>query len=78
MTRVEYSIQYKGKEVKRVRGMEEAQDIIAQLGKGWKSQVVYVDFDPEDTPEKREASRVHARKVREAILRKCAQGVRAS
>lgn len=70
MTRVTYDICLNGRKVKEVSGYEEANQIVAELGRGWSYKVRYTDFDPDDTPEKREKAREHARKVREAIKRK--------
>ena len=79
MTRVSYDICLNGRKVKEVNGYEEAKKIVAELGRGWSYKVRYTDFDPNDTPEKREKAREHARKVREAIKRKAQRiGVRAT
>lgn len=70
MTKVSYDICLNGRKVKEVAGYEEANQIVAELGRGWSYKVRYTDFDPNDTPEKREKAKEHARKVREAIFRK--------
>lgn len=70
MTRVSYDICLNGRKVKEVAGYEEANQIVAELGRGWSYKVRYTDFDPNDTPEKREKAKEHAHKVREAIQRK--------
>lgn len=70
MTKVSYDICLNGRKVKNVAGYEEANKIVTELGKGWSYKVRYTNFNPEDTPEKREKAREHARKVREAIAKK--------
>lgn len=70
MTKVSYDICLNGRKVKEVVGYEEANQIVAELGRGWSYKVRYTDFDPNDTPERREKAKEHARKVREAIFRK--------
>ena len=70
MTRVTYDICLNNRKVKETADYEEAKKIVAELGKGWSFKVRYTTFDPEDTPERREKAREHARKVREAIKRK--------
>ena len=79
MTRVSYDICLNGRKVKEVTGYEEANKIVAELGKGWSYKVRYTDFDPRDTPERREKAKEHVRKVREAIKDKAQRvGVRAT
>lgn len=70
MTRVTYDICLNNRKVKETADYEEAKKIVAELGKGWSYRVRYTPFDPNDTPERREKAREHARKVREAIKRK--------
>ena len=70
MTRVTYDICLNNRKVKETADYEEAKKIVVELGKGWSYRVRYTAFDPEDTSEKREKAREHARKVREAIKRK--------
>lgn len=63
MTKVSYDIQFHGRTVKNVSSYEEARGIISELGNGWMYKVRYTEFDPNDTPEYREACRKHAEKV---------------
>ena len=65
MTKVKYAITHNDKEITRVNTLQEAQDAIAELGHRFRYKAVYEDYDPEDTPEKREKAREHARKVAE-------------
>lgn len=65
MTKVSYNIKHNGRIVKNVIGYQEAVNICEQLGSGWHFEPVYKEFDPEDTPEKREKAKAHALKFAE-------------
>lgn len=66
MTKVKYAIINRNdREVTRFDTLDEAQNAVAELGHRFRYKAVYEDYDPEDTPEKREKAREHARKVAE-------------
>lgn len=67
MTKLTYDVQLHGRTVKNVSTYDEAKSIVAKLGDGWSYKARYTDFDPDDTPERREAMRKHAEKV-QAVL----------
>lgn len=71
MTKLSYDICLNGRKVKNVVSYQEAQSIVAELGKGWTFKAVYEEFDPEDTPEKRkilaEQAQKHAEKRAERV-----------
>lgn len=52
MTKVSYDICLNGRKVKNVTGYEEAQKIVAELGRGWTFKVVYSPIFPDDTTKK--------------------------
>ncbi len=66
MTKLSYNIQLNGRTVKNVSSYQEACNIVKELGRGWSYKAHYTTFDPDDTPEFREACKKHAEKV-EAI-----------
>lgn len=70
MTKVSYNIIHNDKVIKNVVGYQEAVDICAELGSGWKFKAVYTEFDPDDTPERRKTYKEHALKVQQAIFEK--------
>lgn len=65
MTKVSYDILHNGKKVKNVVGYEEACNIVAELGNRFSFKPVYTEFDPDDTPERRQAAAEHRRKAAE-------------
>lgn len=65
MTKVKYAIIRNDKEITRFDTLKEAQNAVAELGHRFRYKAVYEDYDPEDTPEKREKAREHARKAAE-------------
>ena len=66
MTKVKYAIINRNdREVTRFDTLYEAQNAVAELGRRFRYKAVYEDYDPEDTPERREKAREHARKVAE-------------
>ena len=67
MTKVSYDILFHGRKVKNVVGYQEACNIVAELGSGWRFKAVYREYDPNRTPEYIEACKAHAAKVKEAI-----------
>lgn len=70
MRKVSFDIQFHGRTVKNVPTQSEAQTIIKELGSGWKYEIKLTDYDPDDTPERREAMRKHAEKVQAVFARK--------
>ena len=70
MTKLTYDIQLHGRTVKNVPTYDEAKSIVAELGDGWRYKARYIEFDPNDTPERREAARKHALKVAEIMAHK--------
>ena len=55
MTKVSYDILFHGRKVKNVVGYQEACNIVAELGSGWRFKAVYSEYDPNRTPEYLEA-----------------------
>lgn len=52
MTKVSYDICLNNRKVKNVTGYEEAQKIVAELGRGWTFKAVYTPIFPDDTAKK--------------------------
>ena len=66
MTKVKYAIINRNdREVTRFDTLYEAQNAVTKLGRHFRYKAVYEDYDPEDTPERREKAREHVRKVAE-------------
>lgn len=70
MTRVSYDIYYNAHKVQNVVGYQEACQIVEELGSKCTFKPVYTEFDANDTPERREANRKHAEKIRQAEIEK--------
>lgn len=79
MTKVSYVITLNGKEVPSCEyvGYEEVNNAVKYLNEDSKGTghhfsyvTKYTEYDPEDTPEKREKAKEHARKVAEAIKKR--------
>ena len=66
MTKLSYDIYRNNRKVKNVTSYEEAQRIVAELGKGWSFKAIYTPFDPSITPEYLEACKKHREKVAQA------------
>ena len=64
MTKVSYDICLNGRKVKNVTGYEEAQKIVAELGKGWTFKAVYIPIFPDDTTKKLETMKNRVEKIK--------------
>lgn len=66
MTRLTYDILKNGRKVLTgVKSYQRAKAIVAEFGNGFSYKAVYTTFDPEDTPERREARTKRAKKLAE-------------
>lgn len=65
MTRLSYDVIFNDTVVFNVISYPEAKKFVESKGAGWKLKKVYTDFDPDDTPEKIEEKKQHAKKVAE-------------
>ena len=72
MTNVNYVITKNGKVVgsKHYKTFPEIKEALNSLGSDFGYKTIYTEFDPEDTPERREKAKKHAEKVQAKLKEK--------